>query len=359
MKKIEARKDRKRKDAWMVKTNGLPERGIKPPPEIDDATRREFLIGAAGLLLLPVACGSDGGSGGDTSGETRSFTHAGGTTEIPARPQRIVTLHDQNALLPLLELGVKPVGSVGNRMEGGREVFVRTEDFDTEDVAFVGQIGEPNLEAIAAESPDLIVGTESEMERQAEDLQRIAPTVFIGTRNRPLPEALRDYAGLADAEDRWEELDRDYRAAVSALQEDLPRPADEIVVSLVQFMEDGQFFVDTPYQTYTVLSDVGFARPAPQQDMTERIYFSFERLPEHDGDVILTGDFSEEGFEETALASARQSPLFQTLGAVERGEFHVYDGLEMVGAAYSKMQTFLQFLRLILVDRPVNFRDGG
>lgn len=41
----------------------------------------------------------------------RPFEHAAGVDCIPQNPQRIVTLQDQNGLLPLMELGVRPIAS--------------------------------------------------------------------------------------------------------------------------------------------------------------------------------------------------------------------------------------------------------
>lgn len=65
-------------------------RTFPPLPEIDDATRREFLLGAAGLLLLaPYGCGSSVGSGGEggsgPSGETRVVEHAAGRRSRSSR----------------------------------------------------------------------------------------------------------------------------------------------------------------------------------------------------------------------------------------------------------------------------------
>lgn len=77
----------------------------------------------APALLLPAllaACGTDAGAEtAVAASDTREVTHAAGTTEIPVDPQRIVTTTDQNALLPLLELEVRPVGSAGLLADDG------------------------------------------------------------------------------------------------------------------------------------------------------------------------------------------------------------------------------------------------
>lgn len=88
----------------MTKTIEMP--GVTLP-EIDDTTRREFLLGIAGLLLLPAACGGDG-EGGGSSGRTRTVELASGTVKVPSDPQRVVVL--QSFVLPhMLPMGVEPI----------------------------------------------------------------------------------------------------------------------------------------------------------------------------------------------------------------------------------------------------------
>lgn len=93
----------------MTNTIESSERGITLPssPEVDDVTRREFLIGAAGLMLLPAACNSgEEGEGTRASGDTRTIRHASGETEVPAKPRRTVSLTSVTELDGLLTLGV-------------------------------------------------------------------------------------------------------------------------------------------------------------------------------------------------------------------------------------------------------------
>ncbi len=105
----------------MTKTIQVLERGITLPPlpEIDDVTRREFLIGTAGLLLLPAGCGSDGEGGDEASGEMRTVEHALGTTEVPTEPRRVVVIDSYLTLTTALMLGVPVVGATTFQEEGG------------------------------------------------------------------------------------------------------------------------------------------------------------------------------------------------------------------------------------------------
>lgn len=134
---------------------------------------------------------------------TRAFTHFMGVTEVPAAPQRIVTLTDQNALLPLLELGVKPIASAGRLRDDGTGIFRRPEGFDLSGIQFVGDFTEPDLERIAALDPDLVVGYEFQDDMYA-TVSQIAPTVYIQLFERSISEVLADFAELTGTTDRYQ-----------------------------------------------------------------------------------------------------------------------------------------------------------
>lgn len=339
-------------------------RSIQPLPRIDHVTRRQFLIGAGSLLVLaPYGCGAESGESETDSGETRTFKHYAGTTEVPKSPQRIVTLQDQNAMLPLLELGVIPVGSTGDPNEDGPGgSFRRVADYDTSEVEYVGDYNEPNLELVASQESGLIVGTESN-EGIYDRLSEIAPTVLIQVFDGPLTEALDDFARLVGRQERHEELEASYRKAVDDLVAGLPRAPEEIMLSYVEFPGDGTFYAPSGQAVGTVLADVGFARPESQPKDAGDPYgesLSFEDIIAHDADVMITADYSGEieGGGDQAVKDARQQPLLQELGVLQRDEFHVFDGLAMVGAAFGKMENFVEFLGSILVERDPTL-DGG
>lgn len=327
-------------------------------------SRREFLIGAGSLLVLaPYGCGAESGEGGTDSDEMLTFRHFAGATEVPQNPQRIVALQDQNALLPLLELGVTPVGSAGDPNEsrpGGS--FRRVADYDTSEVEYVGDYLEPNLELVASQEPDLVVGTESN-EGIYDRLSEIAPTVLVQVFDRPLTEVLDDFARLVGRQERHDELEASYRKAVDDLVAGLPGAPEEITLSYIEFSGDGTFYAPSGQAVGTVLEDVGFARPEAQPKDASAPYgesLSFEDITAHDADVMITADYSGgiEGGGDQAIKDARQQPLFQELGVVQRDEFHVFDGLAMVGSAFGKMENFVEFLSPILVERDPKL-DGG
>jgi len=133
-------------------------------------------------------------------------------------------------------IGITPVGAAvaGNVTELPSYLGVS-------DVAPVGTVPEPDLEAIAALKPDLILGTESRHSELYEQLSAIAPTVFIASQADPwrenatlIGEALGredEVAGLlTGVDDECARLKSEYALDGQTVQ--LIRPRDETTLSL-------------------------------------------------------------------------------------------------------------------------------
>src|SRR3546814_4786581 len=76
----------------------------------------------------------------------------------------------------------------------------------------VGLIEEPNLEAIAAQRPDLILGAKVRHEALYEELSGIAPTVFTESSGTNWKEGLAVTADALGATDEAERLLAEYRS---------------------------------------------------------------------------------------------------------------------------------------------------
>jgi iron complex transport system substrate-binding protein len=337
------------------------------------SSRRGLVVALAASLVV-VGCGSDDvaddpatapdttaadtaaadTAAADTAApagaSTVTFEHSQGTTEVPVDPERIVTTTDQNALLPLLELGVKPVASAGLLADDGTQVFRRTEGFDTSGIEFVGAYGEPNAEAIAAQRPDLIVGYEFDADYYA-TLSEIAPTVLVQVFDRGLDEALLDFARLVGDEETALGLQADYDARIASLLAELGERRDRLSVSVISSGDPGQFYREDSWQAIgTVMRDLDLLRPPSQQgDAGLDETFSLEQLPEHDADVVLVIDYSGEG-QDPGLDALLGSSLFDNLAAEQAGQVVLIDGTQAVGAAWARMNRFLDDLERMLLD---------
>lgn len=225
--------------------------------------------------------------------ESRTFTDGTGTEiAVPANPQRIATLHDSRLSVPLLELGVVPVGSHGRLAEDGTP-FIRSSleitgyDFANTDIAFVGETP-IDVEQVAALEPDLIIAPNWE-EAGIDQLRTIAPTyVFDYGAITDEFEIYQKLAELAGVEDRLETLEARYAEQIAMIRALVDDPAD-ITVNVIQ-PRQGQIRVwNTYFSLGKVLRDVGFSFPEAVDGIgqTDVADFSAEVLPELDADFIF------------------------------------------------------------------------
>lgn len=122
--------------------------------------------------------GTPGPAGGEDGVFPVSVEHKYGTTEIPAKPQRVVTLglSDHDAVLAL---GTVPVGAIDWFKERPYGLWPWTKELwgDTPP-EIVGERDDYNIEKILTLQPDLILAQYSGMsQEQYTELSKIAPTV--------------------------------------------------------------------------------------------------------------------------------------------------------------------------------------
>lgn len=231
--------------------------------------------------------------------ETRSFTDdAGRVVDIPADPQRIVSLQDLFFSVPLIELGVIPVGSHGRSNGEGTQPFMRSSkmmtgfDFDTAGITFVGTGTDIDPEAVAAVEPDLIVLSTNQ---GPEQFASIAPTILLDF-NLSDKFALYDrLAEITGTEHNLALLKVRYEQQLNQLKSVVDAPA--ISVNVIAAVE-GQV---RSYRHFAalgrVLDDAGFAMPEAVKDVPYGQYadFSPEMLPAMDADMVLVTYRAEQG----------------------------------------------------------------
>ena len=278
----------------------------------------------AGLLAMAVltACGDDGDSGGNSeSSDVRSVEHTMGTTEVPTDPQRVVTL-DSPHLDTALALGITPVGSTQSDVAEGLPDYLgdRTEGIET-----VGTIEEPDLEAIAALEPDLILSSQVRHEALYDQLSGIAPTVFT-----EYEEGWEAIVGTtADALNRADDgraLLAEYQARAGEVGEQVG--AAGMRASIVRFLPEETRIYGPGTFSGSILTDIGFQLPDLEYDEYSMAYPSAEQISMADADVIFATTYGAP--EETTRGSV--SALWGTLTAIQRGcQFDVDDSEWMLG----------------------------
>jgi iron complex transport system substrate-binding protein len=309
------------------------------------------VIGPALAAALSLAgCGSgeepDAGGGPATSADgdfPRTVDHAMGSTEIPERPERVVVL-DTGELDSVLSLGVTPVGAVTTAVSDG---FLSYLADDAADVEVVGTISEPDLEAIAAAEPDLILSNRTRHEEIYGQLSQIAPTVFADRVGAVWKDNLRLDAEALGLEDEAEELIGDYEADATALGQEIGDPAGT-TVSTMRFVEGGIRVYTADSFIGTVMADIGLDHlQLPTGDVPTFAELSAEELTRADADVILYSSYGPA--DDSGEVAVVAGPLWPLLTGVAQGRAHpVEDDVFYTGIGLRAATLQLEALRELL-----------
>ena len=316
---------------------------------------RRPALSATGLALAAAlsltACGSseepDAGGGSAASADEdfpRTVEHAMGSTEIPERPERVVVL-DTGELDSVLSLGVTPVGAVTTDVSDG---FLSYLAEDAADVEVVGTVSEPDLEAIAAAEPDLILSSKTRHEDLYEQLSQIAPTVFADRVGVVWKDNLRLDAEALGLEDEADELIEAYEADATALGQEIGDPAGT-TVSTMRFVEGGIRVYTAESFIGTVMADIGLdhLQLPTADDLPTFAELSAEELTRADADVILYSSYGPA--DDSGEAAVVAGPLWPLLTGVAQGGAHaVEDDVFYTGIGLRAATLQLEALRELL-----------
>lgn len=304
-------------------------------------------LSVAVIALVIAACGGDGdgtSAAEQTDAKPRNVTHAMGTTRISGVPERVVVL-DTGELDSVVALGVKPVGAVEPIAGAGFPAYLADA---LKGVKTVGTIEQPNVEAIAALQPDLILSSKLRHEAIYDQLSRIAPTVFTEEVGVTWKKnfALHGRA-LGRAEDA-RRLQAEYESAARKLSETLGDERDAMAASVVRSVGDEVRIYEKANFLGTILEDVGLPRPKPQNDEEFATTATPERISDLDGDIMF---LSRLGDDHRLLGRLQDNRLWPRLRVVRAERvYEVPDDLWFLGIGNLAARRILDELRAILVD---------
>jgi iron complex transport system substrate-binding protein len=277
---------------------------------------------AVAAVLALAGCGADdepAGQAGAASGGGSEFPvtieHKYGTTEVPAPPERVVTVGytEQDAVLAL---GVKPAGV--REFMGGYDWRARPwaqEALGGEELPTVGK-EQINFEQVAARRPDLIIGINSGMsEKDYGTLSKIAPTIpqsgeFIDF-GVPWQEQTLGSGRALGLEDEARKLVDEIEAQFARIREQHPE-FDGKVAALAYGSDGGNFgaYASDDYRT-RFFEDLGFKTPPEIDRIAGKSFyteFSEEQIKLIDQDVVVM--FASED-------DVIRNPLYKRLKAVK------------------------------------------
>lgn len=289
-----------------------------------------------------------------TSAGSRTVTHDLGVAEVPADPQRIVAINSA-AIELLATLDIKPVGiapwiGAGNPAQVPAHI---SEAMDLTGVEFVGDANQPNLEAIAAVEPDLILMSGGGYYQELYDqVSQIAPTVAYAAWPEDSPRSYwKEYfintaTAMGKEEqaqaviDAWQARIAEFKAAASV---------DEKHVSVTRLMPDSIMAYQKGSYSGTVLEDAGVKQIEAQEVVNFAETISMEQLPKLDGDILLLIQSDPQAAIYNQLLT---SPLWQQLEAVQADQVYLVNtDIWIGGDGYISANLILDDLeRLFLED---------
>jgi iron complex transport system substrate-binding protein len=243
-------------------------------------------LGAAWLTGCSNSASAPSGAGPQAAG-TRRIESAHGPVDVPTAPSRVVCT-DFYSTYALLDVGFLPAGTAEATVGG----VLPSQQSTYDELPKVGSPTEINYEAVAALTPDLILGTQVPglAADLHEKLSAIAPTLLFAASSPGDWKARAVRA--ADAVGRGpqgEDLATAYQDRVSKLKTTYAKQLAGLTWALFRATPAGTAFVDGPTSwSGVVLADLGarFTAAAPEDGPTVEIAAErFDALA--DSDVVL------------------------------------------------------------------------
>jgi iron complex transport system substrate-binding protein len=303
-----------------------------------------------GLVLLITSLSLAAAQPVEVVEETETYRlvrHAGGETQVPLNPERVVTIHSSH-LDNAVALGVVPVGA--GVLEGGTLTYSHPEYLHEalSEVTPIGNWSTPSFEAILALAPDLILANAFH-EEIYEQLSRIAPTIIAEATGVA---GLRETAKVLGRTEQAEAVIADYERTVKEAQEALAeviQNGERVAFLRVSARDSIRVYgvpedrVDgTGYLLHTVLG----LTPAPLVPNEWLTQISLEVLPELGADHLFVMADDEAVLDEIAV-----TPLWNTIPAVQQGQVYpVSYGMWQGAGRVQGMKYFVAHVTKSLTD---------
>ncbi|MDF2653430.1 MAG: periplasmic binding protein, partial [Paenibacillus sp.] len=254
----------------------------------------------------------------------KTIKHAMGTATLKKKPERVVVLF--NGMTDIAtHLGVKPVGSVESWEEKPWYNYLRA---NMEGVKSLGEETQPNVEAIIALKPDLIIGTKARHEKIYPQLASIAPTV-ITDEIFDWKANLKIAADALYKQDEAAKILSDWDKRVAEFKQKAGDKLAKSEVSIVRFERDGSARFYATGFAGTIFKELGLPRPKAQM-VEGKVVVNIttkEQMPQLDGDYIfdITRLNPNDPTVEKSLTDWTSHPLWKNLKGVKAGKYYKVD----------------------------------
>uniref|UniRef100_A6VX07 Periplasmic binding protein n=1 Tax=Marinomonas sp. (strain MWYL1) TaxID=400668 RepID=A6VX07_MARMS len=267
--------------------------------------------------------------------EEHSVTTKYGEVKVNDDVKRIVTL-SEDALDSAIALDVKPLGAVATR--GGDSVAEYIQK-RASGINIVGTSRQNNLEAIAAQRPDLILASTNLPQDQYNILSKIAPTIVPlspGMVSDSWITIAKVYAQALNKSEQMDDILNNIKDRENALKDVITAklPKNERSATLARWMPQGPIVMSSQIFSTDVLAATGFIindAGVIKEGRPHSSPLSLENLSKVDSDWLFLATLNTEG--KDALEAAKTSPSFSRLKVVKKDKVITVNGQLWTSAA--------------------------
>lgn len=272
-------------------------------------------------VLALAGCSGTADSADAPGEDAYTVTHAMGETVVEGTPERVVVL-DSPHLDALVALGHSPVGITESGAGSGAPPYLGNVDAE-----IVGLTSEPDIDAIAALAPDLIIGAKVRHEAIYDELSGIAPTVFSENSGTDWQEQAHITAAALGESDEMDQLIDNLDTRIAEVGTEVG--AKGTTMSIVRFRPDNFRLYGPQTFSGSILSQMGFDLGEREWNQYSMAELSPELYQQINGDVVF---YTNPGGDPTATTMATVTGLWGDLPAVKSEKtFEVADETWMVG----------------------------
>ncbi|WP_294741635.1 Fe(3+) dicitrate ABC transporter substrate-binding protein [uncultured Exiguobacterium sp.] len=274
--------------------------------------RKTWMIALTLLVLSSLMLAACSGQAEQSNEKTRTITHEAGKTKVPEKPKKVVAL-EFSFVDALDELGITPVGIA-------QENKTDVSGLLGKDISFteVGTRQQPNLEVISSLQPDLIIGDFNRHKGIYKQLQEIAPTIILKSRNATYEENIDSFKKIAEAVGKTKQMDDRlalHEERLNAAKKKVD-PKDDRKVMVGVFRADSLTAHGETSFDGELLEKIGIEN-AVTKTAEPTVTITLEQMVKWDPDVIFMAEADPK-----LLKEWKDNPLWNQITAVKNGEVY-------------------------------------
>ncbi|MFP7279110.1 Fe(3+) dicitrate ABC transporter substrate-binding protein [Exiguobacterium indicum] len=274
--------------------------------------RKTWMTALTLLVLSSLMLAACSGQAEQSNEKTRTITHEAGKTKVPEKPKKVVAL-EFSFVDALDELGITPVGIAQENKTDVSGLLGKDIEF-TE----VGTRQQPNLEVISSLQPDLIIGDFNRHKGIYKQLQEIAPTIILKSRNATYEENIDSFKTIAEAVGKTKQMDDRLALHEERLQAAKKKvdPKDDRKVMVGVFRADSLTAHGETSFDGELLEKIGIEN-AVTKTAEPTVTITLEQMVKWDPDVIFMAEADPK-----LLKEWKDNPLWNQITAVKNGEVY-------------------------------------